>query len=68
MFISGDYLQWKYYTEEEKCHIPYFKAYSTFYNVWWVVSRFMQSISANLIALMLMWRPKVQRLTMDPIE
>ena len=61
-------IQQKYYTEEKKCHIPYFEAYSTWYNIYWIVSRFMQSISASLIALLLMWRPKISRVDMDTID
>lgn len=68
VFVVSDILQRKYYTDEENCYTPYFQAYSTWYNIYWVISRFMQSISASLIAVILMWRPKIQRVDMDEID
>ena len=68
VFIIGDILQREYYDSKNHCHIPYFEAYSLWYNMYWIESRFMQSISASLIALILMWRPKISRVEMDTID
>jgi hypothetical protein len=64
--ITSDIIQHKNYSEEFKCHIPmYFEPYSAWYSVYWIFTRFMQSISGSLIAVVLMWRPKINNKNMD---
>ena len=63
--IASDIAQRIYYSEEFRCHLPFFQAYSAAYGAYWIISRFISNISANLIALCLLWRPRIKVVQMD---